>query len=457
MDFKSDGNNMIKKKQLITSSLIILLVLSTSFTVYYLGKPREEISHTVVNDPERGVSWHDMDVTPEGTVYVTWTSRENIYISHSEDHGSTFSEDIEITPSVSFDPESPPFIIARNDSEAWIIWEGIKEVDRSNNRTEKTLYRLYVSKLDRHEKEFSYTTLVNESKDKSPGLLGVGVIPLFHNRSFYMIWNNPMNGSISVKRSFDKGRTFNRSMWLEPPLLRKYPTTLIGMDPIAAINREGEIHIVWGVNYRRENELEYSHQLFHAYSGDKGKSFTLQKINNTLEDVSFRSPELSLPSISAGNDGDFYLSFAGVNMEENRSGLYFSKVTDEGKLIDGVEVSSMSGSWPEMDIGRDGMIYIIWKEGGEIYFTKSTNEGESFGEKINVTPQNTNVFFHTIGAAKNVYIGMYAGEEARNIYFVKNPEPPDKIKPLRIAVPMTIIVACSTALIWRWKKYGELW
>lgn len=207
----------------------------------------------------------------------------------------------------------------------------------------------------------------------------VGASKKFTNRLTYAF-------SLAAYYSFDGGQSWNES----PPLGLLYDWTGVS-DPTLTFDSLGNVFLL-GLPFG--NNGPYDLRGMVAYkSTDGGKTWSAPNhIHNVFgDDKQWIAADTNPLSPYYGN---VYACWDSGNI--GTSNLCFTKTSDHGtswtnNLINGIPGIFDSGS-PELNVGRDGTIYIVWWNGGNaIEFTKSTDGGNSFSAKQPVASGITHI------------------------------------------------------------------
>ncbi|HLA08727.1 MAG TPA: sialidase family protein [Anaerolineales bacterium] len=189
-------------------------------------------------------------------------------------------------------------------------------------------------------------------------------------------------------------------------------TTNAGTDkPILAV-RGQDVYVVY----------THAQTTFAAYSHDGGASFTEVKVS--------KGGKLGWALAGGGTvtpNGDVYFSWAGYEGNGGATGnvnLYVSKSTNGGETWSNkvIDISSSPPQCPEFLCGwaylgaqavmasdDNGTVYLLWNRGStatgpeRIYFAKSTNGGNTYSAKVDVStaPAGTHHAFPAIAATGN--------------------------------------------------------
>ena len=194
----------------------------------------------------------------------------------------------------------------------------------------------------------------------------VGASKKFTNRLTYAF-------SLAAYYSFDGGQSWNES----PPLGLLDDWTGVS-DPTLAFDSLGNVFLL-GLPFGNNGPADLRGMVAYK-STDGGKTWSApDHIHDVLgDDKQWIAADTNPLSPYYGNVYGCWDS-SGVGTSK----LCFTKTTDHGttwtnSLINGIPGISDSGS-PELNVGRDGTIYIVWwNAGSAIKFTKSTDGGDTF-------------------------------------------------------------------------------
>jgi Peptidase family M23 len=194
-----------------------------------------------------------------------------------------------------------------------------------------------------------------------------------NNNNIYTVWNVPYT-AIMLQRSTDRGETFSPSVEVSGT-----PDNS-GQAQIAADN--ANINIVW------VNEVlspTYSAEIFFRRSTDQGVTFTNPKnISNT--------PTVSVyPAISTNNSGVIAIVWQDDITDFSTARTFFTISTDNGQSFQPYkQISDIPALYPRVSIDSNNNIYVVWQQEvsgsyDEIYFTRSTDNGQTFTSPINIS------------------------------------------------------------------------
>ncbi len=194
-------------------------------------------------------------------------------------------------------------------------------------------------------------------------------------------WVPPESTHIYINMSFDKGSTF---VYPDRMIIKgnKYNECLA-----LEVDKNERLHLI----YEHYPDLSSKDKLYYASSTDSGQSFPLI----TQVDDNPGPVGIGLADIAVDDSGYIYVVWNDQRLGVYYSHIYFSKSTDGGiSFSENVRVDTGSidkeGYQPRITLDNQGIIYITWKQkysdDNDIYFCKSTDEGNSFTEKVEVDP-----------------------------------------------------------------------
>jgi hypothetical protein len=156
----------------------------------------------------------------------------------------------------------------------------------------------------------------------------------------------------------------------------------ISRYPNIAADSEGNINVVW-----EEDTLLVD--AFFSRSINDGASWS-EGLNITNASGCWWTAK---PAIAVGSDGNInVVLFARGSFEDEESGIYFTRSTDNGEnWSERVNISTLADFFSRFDIEVDntGAINVIWNTdlsgNHEIYFSRSTDNGENWSEALNIS------------------------------------------------------------------------
>jgi len=152
---------------------------------------------------------------------------------------------------------------------------------------------------------------------------------------------------------------------------------------------------------------------------------TSKKINDITNN------EQGSPSMAIDKNGNIYLTWSDLRSGGTDFDIYFSKSTDKGLAftenirINDVTIGSQNTS--KIVVDRNGIIHVVWSDArndaGDIYFSKSTNGGNTFSEskKVNDSPQGQGTQTYpciVLDGNRNIYVSWIDNRNGTNMYDV---------------------------------------
>ena len=162
---------------------------------------------------------------------------------------------------------------------------------------------------------------------------------------------------------------------------------------------ESDVFVTWNEMVTNQSDV------FFSKSSDYGKSFS-KPIN--LSNSSLNTVDSAIGVF----ENNFYVVWN--DMTKSSTNIFFSKSEDNGQTFGKpINLSNTSGTPIINRDGAlavsDGIIFLVWYDESEkenyIYFTKSTDEGLTFSTPINLSQSNAKSKFAQVAAnGKNVYV-----------------------------------------------------
>ncbi|MEK6684566.1 MAG: Ig-like domain-containing protein [Nitrospirota bacterium] len=135
---------------------------------------------------------------------------------------------------------------------------------------------------------------------------------------------------------------------------------------------------------------------------DVGGNYTFGGENVRVNDDTGAADQ-KFPCLAVVPDGNLYIVWD--DARNGNSDIYFSRSLDGGSTWDdNVKVNwddatNTVQSAPAIAVGENGIIYVVWRDGRDgvdnIYFSKSGDQGTTFGENVKVNDQPRSFFGHT--------------------------------------------------------------
>ncbi|MEM4311897.1 MAG: sialidase family protein [Nitrososphaerales archaeon] len=243
--------------------------------------------------------------------------------------------------------------------------------------------------------------------------------------------------SIKLVASYDYGLS-----WTDPVLVSPLYSYLLGelnrpivQGSMPVVDSKGRVY----VGYYDSLDDGPFYGLFSpmiAWSDDGGKTFskpvrvaTMGELDFTIRPTLFRAWSSSFAYIATGPEDEVYYVFAANPPGPDESDIYFSRSLDRGKTWEkpkrvNDDISDRGQFFPFVAVDEEGVIHIAWGDKRDdlsdtryhIYYTKSTNKGESFEVNSRVSDFPSNPMQSGIPE----FIGDYFGIAARGgeVYIV---------------------------------------
>jgi hypothetical protein len=242
------------------------------------------------------------------------------------------------------------------------------------------------------------------------------------NGDVYVAWYDTRGGfgsGMYFAKSTDGGKTFSKNVLVNDSTTFTY-TVFIHNKYMAVDNsggaNDGNIYIAWE-DLRNDPFMNRDYDIYFARSTDGGNTFgTNIRIGNDTGTY----PQVR-PSMVVDNTGTIYTVWTDLQDTKNPNSpdlnLYFSKSTNGGiTFSNNIRVDDGGKSMaegPAIAVNETGVIYVAWHDtrnvNADIYVSKSTNGGTSFGTSTRVTDtsfatNNRLSFPSIITSGSNVYV-----------------------------------------------------
>ncbi len=210
------------------------------------------------------------------------------------------------------------------------------------------------------------------------------------DNNIYISWSDNRNGNYDIffAESTDGGQSFSANVRVNDV------TTNAQMDSDLAIDSQGSVplvHVVWTDN---RNAITTGPDIYYANSTDGGLSFNpSQRINNDATGA-----EQAHPSIALGPDRSAYVVWDDPRTGGRGRDIYFTKSTDLGNtwvpnILINDDTGNIAQTDPAIAVDETGAIFLAWTDGRttntapDIYATRSTNGGSSFAANVKVNDE----------------------------------------------------------------------
>ncbi|MEM3119207.1 MAG: T9SS type A sorting domain-containing protein [Nitrososphaerales archaeon] len=198
---------------------------------------------------------------------------------------------------------------------------------------------------------------------------------------------------IFITKSTDNGKTFSSPV----PVTKQ--TAGIIERPAIAIDTSGNIHIVYN---------DANSYIAYCKSTDGGNTFsTPVRISDAHSSV------IDRPRITYFGNNVYVV----WRYDESDYRIYLDRSINGANFGTDVQVNDLTSGtrgYPDISIGTDEVIYVVWRDNGHIKFAKSTNQGSTFNTSIRVDATDSDSKYPSIAAygADNVYV---AWEDYRDV------------------------------------------
>ncbi len=304
-------------------------------------------------------------------IYMLWiddsSASRNIYFKKSSDNGCTFGPtiDLGVGKGGSLDPK---MVVSGN--YVYVIWEYTPE----NNGM------IYWTRSADNGASFEKVKNLgnNTGFNGFPQLAASG-------SNVFATWHDATDGIVFL-RSTDNGASFEKVKNLGNN------TGFNGFPQVAAA--ANNVYVAW-----TDNAQEKYGQIFFTRSTDNGESFgepfLVYKGQESYANTTALSPKL----VAGSGDNNVYLLWQSGRVVQHArvsaliSDVLFTRSTDNGESFgDIVNLSNYSG-WavdPQIAVSEEGGVHVVWTNNaqekyGQIFFTRSTDNGESFGDIVNLS------------------------------------------------------------------------
>lgn len=293
-------------------------------------------------------------VDNSGNIYAVWHDNRtgdswDVYLSKSEDGGSTFSPAMRVNEYISNVFQYEPDVALDRHGHIYVSWNRYyydADLDQWD-------YDVYVAKSTDGGVTFGSNVKVNDGSDwqyKSS-------IKVSRSGNVYVVWTDRRNGGISdvyFAKSVDGGSTFSTNA-----RIHQYTEQSQGY-PEMALDEDEVIYVVWNDarNLYRKNRRD----IFMARSLDSGDSFEPEiRINDAKIPTAF---EYFYPTITAWGKGH-----VAVAWEDKRGGTYDVYLTrsDNGGLNFRPswrlnKAGKKSQSVPDIVMDAMGQVHCTWRD-----------------------------------------------------------------------------------------------
>jgi glutaredoxin-related protein len=211
-------------------------------------------------------------------------------------------------------------------------------------------------------------------------------------QNLYVAWINNAEkkyGQIFFTRSTDNGTSFERPIELGEQEDHK-SGRMVFNPRIATDLQNNNVYVVWHggriVHQHTGNIDALISDVLYKRSTDNGASF-----DKTIN-LSNYSGWSTNPQIAVSNNNTVYVVWTN-NVQQKYGQIFFTRSTDNGASFDKtINLSNYSG-WstnPQIAVSNNNTVYVVWTNNaqqkyGQIFFTRSTDNGASFDKTINLS------------------------------------------------------------------------
>jgi len=291
----------------------------------------------------------------------------------------------------------------------YAVWQGVNSttnitpIPGSNNNSEIFLKKS-IDKGTNFGLINNLTSSLKQSMQPSVTING-------HN--VYVAWtdNSTGKGDIYFKRSTNDGRSFDRPIPISG-------NAGVSENPKVLVNGHN-VYVAWTDNSTGKGDIYFKR------STNDGRSFDRITINLSNDKGKSLDPQI----VSPPGTNNIYVVWADNTTRNNE--ILFKKSTNDGRSFTNV-AKNLSGSIgdslnPQIGSSSNGNnVYVVWTDNstgkGDIYFKRSSNEGNTFTQTINLSNNSytsSNPRISTSG--NNVYVAWDDKSSGySNILFAKS-------------------------------------
>ncbi len=297
-------------------------------------------------------------VTNDG-VFAIWTANHNgksdVIFSQSTDGGSTFSNPINLSESTSGQSIYPQ--LAENNNHVYVVWQ---------SSLSGTSTILMTKSLD-GGKIFGKPVMISD--DTKLSAFPQTAVSGNNVYSSWMEKSEDNSTNVVFTKSADQGGSF------ESPVYLTHGVRNSGIPKIFADAQQ--VFLTW------EDNNKGNFEVFLSKSSNSGNSF------DSPVNISTSSGESGTPQALVYQNNIYEIWM------DNTSGNYdimFTKSTDGGKTFSKpIDVSNLKGDsgYPQLAVWKND-VYVVWTQtmkgiNYDIFFAKSSDNGNSFGKPINLS------------------------------------------------------------------------
>ena len=303
----------------------------------------------------------------------------NIMYAKSRDGGRSFDEGVMVDDAVTVSThQAKPQIAVDSDGIIHVVWE--------DYRRDSRLGDIYYAKSTDSGMTFGDDVCVDDlititSRQINP------VIAVDSRRIIHVAWedyrNNAELGNIYYAKSTDGGQTFGTDTRVDDI----FTDTTHQCNPAIAVDPLETVFIVWE-DYRNAPHLG---DIYCARSTDGGETF---QENLMVDDPITITHRQIRPAVAVDDQGIVYVVWEDYRDNTELGNIYCSRSVDSGRIfendvmVDALFTTSTHQANPAIATSGQGLVHIVWEdyrdyfEQANIYYSKSVDEGKTFGEDL---------------------------------------------------------------------------
>lgn len=303
----------------------------------------------------------------ENNIHVIWQDNingNNIFYKRSNDNGQSWDEEIRLIDNNSFQaPMSPSIAVYENNIH--VVWQ--------DNFSGNDIF--YKRSNDN-----------GENWDEEIGLINENLYSFIHTISpaiavdgdnVHVVWINEYLPNIYYKKSIDNGETWSNEIVLKECIA----------DSLAITASGNNVHVVWEENNGVENDNQWN--IFYKQSQDNGETWiddmqlSINSSNHETPDIAAEGNNIHVVWVQNSAEGRYIMYTTSSN-----NGVTWGNNT---QLTTDDRTDSYS---PSIAINGNN-IHIVWQNlhfspnQRVIYYKRSIDKGNSWGEDIDLAPNVT--------------------------------------------------------------------
>jgi hypothetical protein len=352
-------------------------------------------------------------------VYVVWhdstPGNADIFFKKSSDNGNSFGETINL--SNNNNESLKPQILTNNDGHIFVTWTNNPHL--SSNEPVLNADIFFKKSSDNGN---SFGETINLSNNT-----GNSVFPqiIANGNNVYIVWTDYTGGDrwadIFFKKSSNNGNSFGETINLSKTPFKDFNRTGHSSSPVLA-QSNSTLFVIWQDDYDGNDEIYFTK------SNDNGTSFFDNLSNRFPINLSNNIDASELPETFVSKNNTF------ITWQDKSDGnyeIYFTNSSDNGNNLgfgfegNPINLSNNTGDslFPKV-LANNNNIVLIWTDttpgNADILFKKSSDNGNSFGETINLSNSTGNSLYpRTIIDGEVYVVWKDLSEGAGEIYFTK--------------------------------------